>query len=186
VVTLTEHNLDDLQKDGPPLEAWYAAHAPAIFSFLARRVGRHQAEDLTAQVFVEALEAHTRFDPERGTVRAWLFGIAQNLMRNQVRKEQRAFEVFARSGFDPIDDDPMGAAESRLVATDEWPGVAAALADLAPLDRDVLFLYCFGELDYAEIGEALGLPVGTVSSKMHRIRKKLRRRLPAPGTGGGR
>jgi RNA polymerase sigma factor (sigma-70 family) len=185
-VTLTESDLNSLGNDGPPLEAWYAAHAPAIFSFLARRVGPHLGEDLTAQVFVEALESWERFDPELGTARAWLFGIATNLMRNQVRHEQRALELFALSGIDPVETNPMDAAEARLFAADEWPRVAAALRDLTPIDRDVLFLYCFGDLDYQDIAEALGLPFGTVSSKMHRIRRKIRRRLAEPAAKGER
>jgi RNA polymerase sigma-70 factor (ECF subfamily) len=177
VVTLIQQDLNSVRPGGPPLEEWYAAHGPALFGYLARRVGRELAEDLTAQVFVEAIESWPRFDPELGTPRTWLFAIATNLARSHVRKEQRALDVLARTGRDPLDIDPMRATEGRLLAEHEWPRVADALRRLTPVDREVLLLHCFGELDYAEIGRTLGLPVGTVASKMNRIRRKLRSRL---------
>ena len=183
-MTLTDLDLDALRQPGPPLEAWYTAHAPGIFGFLARRVGRERAEDLTAQVFVVALESWERYDPSRGTPRTWLFGIATNLMRNQVRHEQRGLEVAARSGIDPVDLDPMDPTEARIQAVGARPELAAALRDLAPVDREVLLLYCFADLDYHEIADVLDLPFGTVSSKMHRIRRKLRRRLGQASPGG--
>ena len=98
-------------------------------------------------------------------------------MRSHLRREQRALDVLARTCRDPLDIDPMRAAEGRLLAEREWPRVADALRRLTPVDREVLLLYCFAELDYAEIGRTLGLPVGTVASKMNRIRRKLRGRL---------
>jgi RNA polymerase sigma factor (sigma-70 family) len=183
MVPLIQSDLDSLRHDGPPLEEWYASHAPALFGYLARRVGRELAEDLTAQVFVEALESWSRFDPRLGTPRTWLFAIATNLVRSHLRREQRALDVFARSGLDPLELDPMRAAEGRLHAEGEWPRVADALRRLTPVDREVLLLHCFAELDYAEIGRTLGLPVGTVGSKMNRVRRKLRRRLHDPGRG---
>lgn len=182
-MSLIQTDLDSLEHGGPPLEAWYSAHAPALFGYIARRVGRELAEDLTAQVFVEALESWPRFDPERGSPRTWLFAIATNLVRSHLRREQRSLDVFARSGVDPLELDPMRAAEGRLAAREEWPRVADALRRLTPVDREVLLLHCFAELDYAEIGRTLGLPVGTVGSKMNRIRRKLRRRLHDPGAG---
>jgi RNA polymerase sigma factor (sigma-70 family) len=180
VVTLIQSELDSLEQDGPPLEEWYASHAPALFGYLARRVGREFAEDLTAQVFVEALESWPRFDPDLGSPRTWLFAIATNLVRTHLRREQRSLDVFARTGVDPLEIDPMRAAEARVAAEGEWPRVADALRRLTPVDREVLLLHCFAELDYADIGRTLGLPVGTVGSKMNRIRRKLRRRLSDP------
>jgi RNA polymerase sigma factor (sigma-70 family) len=177
VVTLTEFDLDALGNSGPPLGEWYAVHAAALFRYIARRLGRELAEDLTAQVFVEALESWPRFDPSRGSAKTWLFAIATNLIRAHVRREQRLLDVYAQSGADPVTHDPMRAAEARLFAEDEWPRVAAALGDLSNVDRDILLLYCWAEFDYQNIADALGLPFGTVSSKMNRVRHKLRRRL---------
>jgi RNA polymerase sigma-70 factor (ECF subfamily) len=186
VVTLTDDlALDALRPGGPPVEDWYALHAPAIFSFVARRVGRELAEDLTAQVFVEAIESWPRFDPERGTARTWLFAIATNLVRGHVRREQRALDVLARSGDDPLDDDAFRQADSRLLAEAERPRLAAALRDLAPIDREVLLLHCLADLDYRDIAAVLDLPVGTVASKLSRARRKLRAHLGAPGDVGG-
>jgi RNA polymerase sigma factor (sigma-70 family) len=184
VVSLIQSDLDALRRDGPPLEEWYSSYAPALFGYAARRVGRELAEDLTAQVFVEALESWSRFDPELGTPRTWLFAIATNLVRTHLRREQRSLDVFARTGVDPLELDPMLSTEGRLDAEGAWPQVADALRRLTPVDREVLLLHCFAELDYAEIGRTLGLPVGTVGSKMNRVRRKLRRRLHDAGRGG--
>jgi len=185
-VTLTDYDLDALHDGGPPLEEWYASYSASLFGYIARRLGRTAAEDLTAQVFVEALESYHRFDPAKGSAKTWLFAIATNLVRSHLRKEQRALEVFARTGADPVADDPMRAADARLFAADQWPQVAAALDELSAVDRDVLLLYCFADLDYAEIGAALELPVGTVASKMNRIRTKVRKRLGDDPRGKGR
>ncbi len=184
MVTLTDFNLDALHAGGPPLEEWYAEHADALFGYIARRLGREAAEDLTAQVFVEALAAWPRYDPARGSAKTWLFAIATNLVRAQRRREQRNLDLLARSGVDPLVEDSTRGADARLVAADQWPQVAAALRDLDPVDRDVLLLYCFAELDYRDIGRTLGLPEGTVASKMNRLRRKLRSRL-GPSLEGG-
>ncbi len=184
MVTLTDFDLDALQAGGPPLEEWYAAHADALFGYIARRLGREAAEDLTAQVFVEALASWPRFDPAQGSAKTWLFAIATNLIRAQRRREQRNLDLLARSGVDPLAEDPIRGADSRVVAADQWPRVAAALRDLDPVDRDVLLLYCFAEMDYRDIGQALGLPEGTVASKMNRVRRKLRHRLGTSLEGG--
>ena len=190
MVTLTEFDLDALNdSSGPPLEEWYEQYAPALFGYAARRLGRTLAEDVTAQVFVEAIQSYHRFDPALGTPKTWLFGIATNLIRAHVRGEQRALDVFARTGVDPTAphaDDPIRAAEARMLAADQWPKVAAALNELAPIDREVLLLHCFGELEYQEIAATLGIPVGTVGSKMNRIRRKLRTRLRDHREGGDR
>jgi len=186
VVTLTDFDLDALHDGGPPLAEWYASYSAGLFGYIARRLGRELAEDLTAQVFVEALESYHRFDPDRGSAKTWLFAIATNLIRSHLRKERRALEIFAKTSTDPITDDAMRVAESRMFAADDWPRVAAALNDLNPIDRDVLLLYCFGDLDYSEIAAALDMPVGTVASKMNRIRTKLRKRLGEDPRGMGR
>jgi RNA polymerase sigma-70 factor (ECF subfamily) len=186
VVTLTDFDLDALHDGGPPLEEWYARYAPSLFGYVARRLGRSLAEDITAQVFVEAIASYHRYDPARGTAKTWLFAIATNLVRSHLRREQRTLELFARTGVDPTADDPMRAADARLFAADQWPQLAAGLAELDPVDRDILLLYCFAELDYQEIAAALELPVGTVSSKMSRLRRKLRARLGDRSEGGSR
>jgi RNA polymerase sigma-70 factor (ECF subfamily) len=160
-------------------DAVYEQNVDAIFGFLARRVGPDLAEELTSQTFLEAFVGRESFDPDRGSQPAWLFGIAVNLLRHHYRHEERGLRAMAnlagrlpRSGQvgDGIDEDALA---DRLVAGERWATVARALADLAPGERDVLLLYAWAELSYADIASVLGVPVGTVRSRLNRARSHL-------------
>ena len=109
-------------------------------------------------------------------MRSWLYGIATNLLRHQVRQELRGLRAVARSsghapgqvaGHD-------GVVAARVDAAALAARLAGALAELSEPDRDVLLLTCWAELDSTEVADALGIPVGTVRSRLHRVRKWLR------------
>ena len=127
---------------------------------------------LAAETFTQAFDARDRYEPRRGDVRAWLFGIAVNLLRHHHRRETRQLRAYARSGVDPVVD-PGGDAEDRLVADAMGPRVAAALAKLSASDREVLLLYAWAELGYDEIAAALDVPVGTIRSRLSRSRARI-------------
>jgi RNA polymerase sigma-70 factor (ECF subfamily) len=146
-----------------------------IYRFIARRLGRDLADDLTASVFVEAFAGRASFDGAMGSVRPWLFGIATNLVRRHHRTEERRLRAFARHGVDPVQSDAGDV--DRVETTSEGPRLARALAGLAQRDRDVLLLYAWADMTYEEIAEALGIPVGTVRSRLARARQAMRRRL---------
>ncbi len=155
--------------------AVYTEHVDAIYGFLARRVGAQLAEELTAQTFVEALARHDRYDPERGPIGPWLFGIAANLLRRHYRQEERALRAIAAyAGRVPteVDDDEERVA-SRVVADERWPAVAEALLAMSPGERDVLLLYAWADLPYSAIAAVLDVPVGTVRSRLSRARGRL-------------
>jgi RNA polymerase sigma-70 factor (ECF subfamily) len=135
----------------------------AVYGYLARRVGRELARDLAAEAFTAAFAARRRFDPSRGTPRGWLFGIATNLLRHHYRAEERRLRALAR-----LDE------RREEQAAPEEPRLAAALAALAAEERDVLLLYAWADLAYDELARALGIPVGTVRSRLHRARARLR------------
>jgi DNA-directed RNA polymerase specialized sigma24 family protein len=71
---------------------------------MVRRVGTALGDELASETFVRAFDGRARFDAERGVVRAWLFGIAANLLRRRARGEERQLRAYARSGSDPIVD----------------------------------------------------------------------------------
>ncbi|MDQ5894847.1 MAG: hypothetical protein QG596_1108 [Actinomycetota bacterium] len=164
----------DLGPDGNGFREAFEQNYDLIFRYLRRRVNEQLAADLTAETFATALREFRQFDPDRGNVRAWLFGIATNQMRREVRREKRELRAYARSGVDPIAADPMLDADQRVDAQELQRALARGLASLAEDDRDALLLLSWGELSYLEIAEAQGVPVGTVKSRISRARRHLR------------
>jgi RNA polymerase sigma-70 factor (ECF subfamily) len=157
----------------------FAAEFRQLFRYLQRRVGAATAEDLAEAAFATAFASWERLDPAR-PVRPWLYGIAANLLRHHWRDERRMLRAYARSGVDPVlaDDDE---AVARIDARAERRALAAALAELRAGDREILLLHAWAELSDSEIADALSLPLGTVKSRMHRTRERLRNRLDPDG-----
>jgi RNA polymerase sigma factor (sigma-70 family) len=157
----------------------FEAEFPGLHRYLRRRVGAAHADDLTAATFANAYASWERFDPAR-PVRPWLYGIAANLARHHWRAERRMLRAYARTGVDPVlpgGDDAL----DRLAAQARRRELAAALAELRPRDREILLLHAWAELSDAEIAAALSMPIGTVKSRLHRTRGRLRNRLAADG-----
>jgi RNA polymerase sigma factor (sigma-70 family) len=182
VSTLTDKPDDPPQgRDRPDLSGpdpglvfgWlFDSHAAALRHYLVRRVGEAAADDLVSETFLVALNQRHRYDPARAAVRSWLYGIATNLMRRHVRDEVR--ELKAHSAEVPVVSHAGRVAE-RVDAETKARQLADALAALSPGDRDVLLLTAWAGLDTTEVAEALDIPVGTVRSRMHRVRKQLRK-----------
>ncbi|BAL89689.1 putative RNA polymerase ECF-subfamily sigma factor [Actinoplanes missouriensis 431] len=150
-------------------------HAPGLWRYLARQVEAAQAEDLVAETFLVAWSARGDFRPERGTARAWLFGIAVNLLRrhhrNQAQHQRLSQRLTAHGTHVDGADDRVA---ERLDARTRIAGLAAAIAALPDGDREVLLLNSLAGLDTREIATALGIPEGTVRSRLHRVRRGLR------------
>jgi RNA polymerase sigma-70 factor (ECF subfamily) len=146
-------------------EELFELHFDAVYGYLARRVGPDLGRDLAAETFTRAFAARKRYDAARGEIRPWLFGIANNLLRRHYRDEERRLRALARL------DRPAGS-----VPPDE-PRIAHALHGLSVEERDVLLLFAWADLGYADIAAALELPVGTVRSRLHRARARVRAAL---------
>jgi RNA polymerase sigma-70 factor (ECF subfamily) len=153
--------------------AIFDRHFGAIHGYLAARVGSARADDLASSTFTIAFERRRGFRSDADSARPWLFGIATNLLRNERRSEQRAIRVLGR--LEPVhwaSGSPDGGDHERL---------AALLAALDADQRDVLLLYAWAELSYAEIASSLAIPVGTVRSRLARAREYLRSGLGSAG-----
>ena len=166
---------------GPAFGRLFDAHAPALRRYLARRVGPEPANDLVAETFLVALRRRESYRPELGTARSWLYGIATNLLRHHVRSELRGLQAtarLARTGeASHVGHD--GRVAEQVDAQVRAAQLARALARLSPADRDTLLLVSWAGLEPAEVAEALGIPPGTVRSRLHRIRRWLRTNAPA-------
>lgn len=160
-------------------EEAFAAEFGPIYRYLRRRVGAEAAEDLAAAAFTAAYASWDRRDRER-PIRPWLYGIAANLLRHHWRSERRMLRAYARTGVDPVLPE-VDAAVDRADAAVRFRELALALAGLRGRDREILLLHAWAELSDREIAEALGLPIGTVKSRLHRARAGLRNRLERNG-----
>jgi RNA polymerase sigma factor (sigma-70 family) len=151
-------------------------HAAAIHGYIARRLGRDAADDLVAETFLVAFRQRDGYDPAQPSARPWLYGIATRLVSRRRRDEVRFFRAIARTGIDPaaepVADEGIRRADARTLHRQ----LAGALAGLAVADRDALLLIADG-LSYAEAAQALGVPAGTLSSRVARARRKLREGL---------
>ena len=150
-------------------------HAPGLWRFLARQVDAACAEDLVAETFLAAWSARDGYRPERGSVRAWLYGIAVNLLRRHHRTQAQQQRLSQRlSGHPAPADGGEDRIAERLDARTQVQALAAAIAALPDGDRDVLLLSSLAGLDQREVAAALGIPEGTVRSRLHRVRRHLR------------
>lgn len=155
----------------------FQRHATGIGRYAARRLGPGPAEDIVAGTFLVAFRQRDRYDPARCDARPWLYGIAGNLIRRHHRDEVRQLRALARTGVDPVAEPFTDRADARLAADATSRAVAAAVAELDADQRDVLLLITWAELTYDQAAEALGIPAGTVRSRMNRARTRLRAAL---------
>jgi len=156
--------------------AIFDRHAPAIYRYIARRLGPDTADDLLAETFLVAFRRRGRYDSAHPDARPWLYGIATRLVSRHRRDETRFFRAIARTGTDPVSEALEGQIVDRVAAQAAHKELAAALARLSQAQRDVLLLVANG-LSYTEAGLALGLPAGTVSSRLARARRVIREAL---------
>jgi RNA polymerase sigma-70 factor (ECF subfamily) len=154
--------------------AIFDRHFAAVHRYLARRVGRERAEDLAAGTFVVAFERRGSFRPEAPSARPWLLGIATNLIRERCRDDARELEAQMRLAGELA---TPGAPAGDGVDTAAIERLAAALGELDWEQREVLLLFAWADLGYEAIAESLGIPVGTVRSRLSRARRHLRTRL---------
>jgi RNA polymerase sigma-70 factor (ECF subfamily) len=166
-------------RDPDEFAAIYDRYFGGVYRYVAGRLGRGVADDLAAETFLVAFRKRDRFDPARGRVRPWLYGIATILVGQHRRQETRRYRALARAGGRTLDSIESHADQVADAVTAERlaRGLAAGLANLGHGDRDVLLLVAISELSHQEVALALDIPYGTVGSRLNRARKQLRERL---------
>jgi RNA polymerase sigma-70 factor (ECF subfamily) len=159
-------------------------HFATVFRFAERRVGRDQASEVASETFARAFANRGSFWPEAVDAVPWLLGIASKLILHQRRRFIRYLAAVERSLADVRTVDPegdLGSADRRLDAPADWARLRAALLTLSDSDRELLLLIAWDELSYEEAAAVLNLPLGTVRSKLHRAKGRLRERLEPNG-----
>src|SRR3712207_321971 len=138
-----------------------------LYAYVATMLqDRVAAEDVVAQAFERAYRKRRSFDKQRGSERAWLFGIARNAALDELRRRKRTTSLIAEPGEIAAPDDPEQLA--RRVT------VRAALNGLEARDRELIALKYHGGLSNGEIAKLLGTTESNVGTKLHRAVSKLR------------
>jgi RNA polymerase sigma factor (sigma-70 family) len=143
----------------------YDRHGDAVYGYLARRVGRQAAEDLTSEVFLRALEARYRTRAHAsGSALPWLYGIARNVVYRQLgARSTRLSDEHA----DPFE---WSRVDARLDASNLAPTLHDILAGLSTTEREVLLLVSWEQLPIGEAAEVLGISAGAARTRLHRAR----------------
>ena len=160
---------------------FYRKHQGIVFRFALQMSGKTEiAEEVTQDVFMVVMKSAKRYDSERGSVAAFLYGIARNFVLRTLERERPYITVL---------DDPAGDYAGRVaVEQDLFSDLAQnervetlrkAVLALPPAYREVLVLCDLHERDYAEAASALGCAIGTVRSRLHRARALLAEKMRA-------
>lgn len=160
----------------------FERHVRPVGGYIRRRIGADAVDDVLSETFLVAFRKRTTFDHTWESARPWLLGIATRVVKSHRAAEARQWRAFEASasaeevGFDA----PQVASDARIDADAALRALAPRIAALSAKDRDTLLLHAWGDLTYEQIAAALGVPVGTVRSRLHRVRRK----LAPPGSRG--
>jgi RNA polymerase sigma-70 factor (ECF subfamily) len=165
--------------DPDAFEAFYREHLVTVRRFVARRVeDPHLAADLTAEVFLVAIDSASSYRPDRGAPAAWLVGVARHVVATEFRRQARERRAVGRiSGRRLLDADSLTRIEEQLDAEREARSLYSALAALPQRERDVMELVAIDGLSVTEAAAVLGVKPGTARVRLHRGRARIQQRL---------
>jgi RNA polymerase sigma-70 factor, ECF subfamily len=175
----------EIATDPDAFERFYREHVEAVQRFVARRVDDpYLAADLTADVFVAAIESAASYRRSRGEPVAWLFGIARNVVAGQHRQNAKRLRVSSRfEGRDLVDEEDLAALHARIDAEAAARSLYRELDRLSAGERAVLELVALDGLTVAEAARALGINPVAARVRFYRARRALRDRLDLPTLG---
>jgi len=150
-------------------------YASAVHGYLCRRAGRQSADDLFGEVFVQAFKSRSSYDDALRDARPWLYGIARNVLRAHWRASIRP-----QPPIEAAISDPWSEVDDQLEAKSRRSELELALARLTDDEREILLLVAWERLSSGEIATALGIPHGTVRSRLHRARSVMRKHVAVP------
>jgi RNA polymerase sigma-70 factor (ECF subfamily) len=157
--------------------ALYERHRETVFRFAYRMLGSAAlAEEVTHDCFLGLIREPARFDPNRAALRTYLYAAVRNLAAKHFRRHagETTVEECVEADFVA---DRRGEPLSLLLDAELAAEVQRAVAALPPLQREVVILFEYEELSLAEVAAVVGADTGTVKSRLHRARQRLRREL---------
>lgn len=168
------------ERDAAAFRTLFEHFAPRIKGFLLRTGTRDdQAEEIAQETMAAVWRKAELFDPATSGAAAWIFTIARNLRIDAARRAARSVQVDHEAEQDYLAD-PAESPESSLSRLEETSRVAAALQRLSRQQSDVIRLSFIEERPHAEIAEQLGIPLGTVKSRIRLAMSRLRNLLDQP------
>ena len=170
-----------LKGDEDAFRALYHRHQRAIYRFALQMSGKPEiAEEVTQEVFLVLIRAAKDYDPNRGSLASYLYGIARNFVLRCLEREKPYLTVL---------DDPESDLSGRVAAPGDLHGDLArneridalrrAVLALPPAYREVVVLCDLNEVDYADAANTLGCAIGTIRSRLHRARALLMEKMRA-------
>ena len=160
-----------MQADRPPFEDLYREYLGRIYAYVRAQVGTSaDAEDIAAQVFMNAYQAYPRFEPRNTTPAAWLFRIARNATLDHFRAHGRRERLRRTIEHQPVlEEDPAGKAEERI----QYQALLTYVAQLPERQRDAISLRHSG-LSFEEVGKLMSCSEDAAKMLYHRALKALR------------
>jgi len=160
-----------VQTDRPLFEDLYREYLGRIYAYVRAQVGApSDAEDITAQVFMNAYQAYARFEPRNTTPAAWLFRIARNATLDHFRAHGRRERLRRTIEHQPVAEvDPAGQAEDRI----RYRALLGQVAQLPERQRDAIALRHSG-LSFDEVGSLMGCSEDAAKMLYHRALKALK------------
>jgi RNA polymerase sigma factor (sigma-70 family) len=173
------NTVSQIGHDPDAFEAFYREHLGAVERFVARRVSDvHLAADLTADIFLAAIDACAGYRPDQGRPGAWLMGISRNVVAGELRRRQRELHAVRRiSGRRLLDEDSAARIVDRIDAERETRRLYAALDRLSGRDRALMELVAIDGLPVSEAAVVLGVKPATARVRLHRSRRLVHEHL---------
>lgn len=164
--------------DSKSFEALALPHLDIVYR-VARRLVRndHEAEDLVQETYFKAYRAFDSFEMREFGIRPWLLKILNNTFLNRQAREKRAPKATDQQTLEETQASDAAVVPLELDFENIDEEVKQAIDELAPEFRTVLLMWATSEFSYQEIADALGVPIGTVMSRLHRARQQLMRAL---------
>ncbi|GAA0553522.1 RNA polymerase sigma factor [Actinomadura livida] len=172
------------RRDPDEFTAVYDRYFPDVYRYAVGRLDVQTGEDIAAETFCVAFAQRDRFDPERGGLRPWLFGIATKLMARHRRKEARHYKALIRTGATASVEGHESRVVTSVAARRLQPQLLKALTKLNQGERDVVLLIAVGQLSHEEVAQTLGIADGTVRSRLSRARKKFQQMIDLEAING--
>lgn len=181
----SDTELTAIASDPDAFERFYREHVEAVQRFVARRVDEpYLAADLTADVFLAAIDSAATYNPSRGNPAAWLHGIARNVVAGERRRNAKELRATSRvRGRELVDDDDLVVLHERIDAESAARSLYRELERLSQGERAVLELIALDGLTVGEAAQALGIGPVAARVRLHRARRLLRSRLPHSALG---